>query len=1444
MDPFENMNTFGMFEPEPPMNNYANYVVPRRNIPRVQPPYPNGYSMYDNSYTFPQQPYSSCSTLLNNNYEFNHPQIQQECHFNPNIQLPYSQFINENVDVNNCHPGYFDNEQISQNFFSNYYNDNVNSIVFNNDDEIPIFEMEDDCDYAFDNMQNQAPSNLLHIDYNVSNGISSNLIENNYWQRTHDRDYRFQENVCIQESEQFRNEASNFQNHQEKNLIDLIKNIRNKSAKKKKRKMKRQKRKAKLKAKKSLKLDDINDMSVEELIKCYNQIKEEITLLNCDDEDKEVVNIVDNENDGHSLQIIDEILNTNNIEVTDEIKLSELESNHVDQNDNDEQDRFSEDMEIVDEMKIDDQINDADQINIMEQLSKSKLDSVILSKANSNQTETDVQSSSTASTEFQSLVSDSHQSSPNEKGKTLSESLLREQLIRSLLEKRITRKPASKQSKNQSPAKRVVKKTTNVVEIPSKQIQKPKIDLSKYRLVIQLSEGESSSDSDSENINASTRNTKRLSKPNGINTLMKSQQEEYQKLKSEIERRESQTLNAKKLSFYEMQLKELILNNKLQMKSMAAMKRKMIICHKRWKKSQLRMKKLYKLYLLSNKNSKSFFVQYKLAQKEIQNHSKSVKGVKLKINEFKSICQNLGTKLHGNDYAVLRAINISTEDSTQNIIRKRLESFNEIKESLSINKSKQMMHSLKYLKSQVSSFLKSSYSYESINLCEHYLNFNFTIIKATLFYETSKLNIEFNDFTENRNAISSFDLNKYPSAKIDDHFQSNYQSVLAHFNSYRFASHYKQNVSADHLSNSIDPNKFICNYELFGVCNDTNCQFQHQKDYIYNAQEKVIDILTYLPNLAEDIDLDKLKNDPKLLKRMLIKYAKIKLENCNENVSIEDICRSMADDIQIQSKISISSLLIRLLPKELINFSENVSVLDQEVPFDDYNYKFNIKDDSFELDFTKVHPDDKDPDLYLKNRFFAPEGIPISAQMEKALSTDLHNIQMWIKLAYHHLNKFHEGQFDIGYHIDSALNVLTRALEVNKNCSELYEHYLHLYSNKLDLISNTGVIEQNDDIQQICCNILDNCSTYQLWICYLNLSYKLEDKESISRKIIDAFTNDKILYDDVEQRSFNLLEIILYRINLYIHLNKPQDALEFFNKYFNVKSTNEVASIIIKKHRVFAWLCYIHLVLYRCLPIHCFLLSKRNCFIQMLNAKPFVFDWKTITSQNDLSLIEKILKRALKSCCSSDDDHNCDCTESNCFEACFPLRLNLFQLSKHISSFDTNSKSEQTSKSFLLPFFFNDNREVLSHLETLHIFEKNLSGCGENGASECLQASDWNESFHNSSNHDRIVEAIELDSILLGLLQHQLKSNYWSAFYNYKFGENTQCKQILLKNIVYYYQEDIVSSDQLPDDSNILKMYECVLFIDCHIQDPIRGKRKFKNDKRSHQIVYLYLSYL
>ncbi|KAI2810389.1 hypothetical protein BLOT_001550 [Blomia tropicalis] len=1260
------------------------------------------------------------------------------------------------------------------------YENNINTIVFENEQEIEDVNMGIEYEYEsdsppYDPSQNQS---LLDLDFQIHSNRNENVDEEDYWRKTRDCDYRL-----LREKD----------NNNDVNLNDEKMEMQNKINKKKKHKIiKRQDETV------DVDLKNVDDLPYEELISVYQQLKEELTLLSCDESNTEVTKSnsspLENEVATPSVNSIEEL--DDSCELIYDSRLDKEEQNKLDkvlENDS-EQLQFNVIMEH----------EHSTQNEISHSLNENKIEAGL-------ELEHSVESSSLEQT-----------SNCNKKLEVIE----------------IDHEDVDVQFNPMLQS--IATKITSILP------RKPLVDLSKFRLVIQVSDGEDESEEERDS-NVVTKNSSPSTK-GFIHQLSKSQQEEYRKLKLEIERREAKMITFENLHKCETNIADVARNMNEKHKKIGLLKNNARNTQNKLIKTSRKIKNLENALLSARKQNDLLKIELQMNNKELNNVELLCKGDEKRIKHYQTLCMKMGKRLIGQSYQL----------PVTTFGRKRKKppttiTTNENTKTKVSNKESEL--SIRYLRTHYKVLLKTDSNYEAAIPFDQYVSFNFSLFKSSLFCRTNcDFLIEFNEFTEKNNDIlQSCDLKQIPEPFIaSSGTEKQYQSVLQHFNSYRFASHQKLNITADCWSNALNPNQFICIYELFGVCNDSNCKFQHQKDYIYGPQEKIIDVLTYLPHINGQ---ENSKDNPKAFRQTLLNYVQ---DRMSKSDSIETICKDVSKDIKNQSKTSVSTFLRRFLPKELVNFSENVSPLSKQVEFDDYHYRFYLTDEDFRMKLNTLRLE-KDPDFYLKNRFFAPEGVPISAELEASLAIDPLNIQKWINLAYCYMRPKNGREFDdLNGSIDSSLNVLSRALEANRKNPELYEQYLLFYSQKVEL-HTSDMINANDNcsniipIETICERILKKCSNYRLWVCYVNLTHDLKKKTQIVLRMIYKFNSGTIQSNN---ESKDITEIILFRIHLLLQSNQHAQAVQYFHKIFeeyNLRPSGmKLYSKISKDHQVFSWLCYIHLILYQCLPYHSFQLCKKTSFLYLVNVRPFVFNWESITSQNDLFMIERVFNRAINSCClyrtsnPSEQNH-----KSLCGSTCFPLRFNLAQLNMIMQRMCVNdqidSESEITNSYSYLSTIYNENFDAVTHLHILQLFDLKFSN--DDIAHTLLL--NLMETFYNGYNQRLIIEAENFSDDLLGKLRNQIQFNYWLAFYNYKCRNVSKCREILLRSLSYYFNDsDDLFASRGNNSEFIFNLFELILLDNEHLaadiyqRDEIRKRWKFGPDRRPSRLVYFYLSYL
>lgn len=956
-----------------------------------------------------------------------------------------------------------------------------------------------------------------------------------------------------------------------------------------------------------------------------------------------------------------------------------------------------------------------------------------------------------------------------------------------------------------------------------------------------------------------------------ISNLSRSQQEEYAKLKNKLERREKANARVKaanlkaqvqvRLGKMELMLKQSLDKRQQKMEQCSQLISKKGLLTKQWEKDSLEVEKARQVLRIATEkyNKKSRGVN--ALNKQIFKIRKSINADRRRISTIKQACLELGKKVSGDEYVLPQPSNIMKLSPLSLQLRIKTRAY-------------------------LTPAQEDPTSVMQLNL---YTNFNFALLKSSNFARTgaNKLNfnlsslidkesIELVRSKENEQDIPPMDFAEHTLAHPNN-------SILAHFNSYRFASHRTFDALSSQWSNSLNAVENICIFDLTGNCNDASCQFQHKRDYVNTVNEKLLDLLTYLPPNTKRIDLSKHRGNPQAIKQMLLNY--IKSELAKKGQTAKKLAEEVIAEIKQSIKPSSSAcLLVRSLPKEFIKFKstqETEKKLDEDIYFSDYLYDFSFKAGSLRLKPSDVISNltaANDPDIGLKYRYFAPQGgVPITAQLEALLSNEPHNVEKWIKLAYCYISKCQEDNSDgsntnVGHCLDSALNVLSRALELNNSNTELNEQYLLFYWNKLELMNclskeknnaTTTTTTTTVPINKMCLRMLKYCRSYRIWLCYLNLSLSLEDKQKILDELIDELCNDKITFPTPLRRSFYILEIIFHKMNFLFQLNQDNEALKFFLKIFSREEgpttpadddgLRKLYGYVSEAHRAFAWLCYIHLMLYRRLPSHCFSYFRNNSFFHLVSTNYFVFNYYHSIPNNDyLPQIEGIFERALLSCCDcalnekrqrqqeavevadqainieamADDDDD----DNNCRGHCFILRLNQTMLKQYKKSIVNESEPHLDVDRWTE--LYKHNPIVMSHFFTWKLFNFDVFSRPET-LGECGQPS------------------VVGNQAFLLKLKCQLKLNYWNAFYYYKLNDMKKCRRCLHRNLSLFLDNNPAGED---DGEQILEGFQQLLLLlkpkekefNASLPEQIEGvgPKYLFGDKEPLHSIYFYLSYL
>ncbi|XP_063783531.1 zinc finger C3H1 domain-containing protein isoform X2 [Pseudophryne corroboree] len=426
-----------------------------------------------------------------------------------------------------------------------------------------------------------------------------------------------------------------------------------------------------------------------------------------------------------------------------------------------------------------------------------------------------------------------------------------------------------------------------------------------------------------------------------------------------------------------------------------------------------------------------------------------------------------------------------------------------------------------------------------------------------------------------------------------------YRSPLLAFKSYRFSPYFRTKekllLSSVSYSNMIEPKTFFCRFDLTGTCNDDDCQWQHMRDCTLSRKQLFQDILSY--------NLD--------------------LIGCSEKSTDEEIITASekyVDKLFGINRDRMSMDLMSVLLVSYVNESRNHTRLPQpktKVPIHD----------------AVVTPDDV--------RYFTNETDDLT-NLEASVLENPQDIQLWLKLAYKCLNQ-NEGTSSEC--LDSSLNVLSRALEHNRDNPEIWSHYLKLFSKR----------GSREEIEEMCETAVEYAPSYQIWWMFLTLENSFEGKDQVCNRTLQYLMRKTEEDEKSDLLSLQCLEMLLYRVHLHLFTGRVQNALSILQNALRSPSEKSIADHLTPKDRCLAWLSYIHLMEFGSLPD--FYDSTISNPSRVVNKEPSLIPWLSPQSVTTDPIMLLALFEAAVFSCSDEGLHT-----KERIEVCLPLYKNMISL--------------------------------------------------------------------------------------------------------------------------------------------------------------------------------------
>ncbi|KAE8615612.1 hypothetical protein XENTR_v10008567 [Xenopus tropicalis] len=474
-----------------------------------------------------------------------------------------------------------------------------------------------------------------------------------------------------------------------------------------------------------------------------------------------------------------------------------------------------------------------------------------------------------------------------------------------------------------------------------------------------------------------------------------------------------------------------------------------------------------------------------------------------------------------------------------------------------------------------------------------------------------------------------------------------YKSPLLVFKSYRFSPYFRTKekllLSSVSYSNMIEPKNFFCRFDLTGTCNDDDCQWQHMRDCTLSRKQLFQDILSYNLDLIgcsekstdEEIDIATEKYVDKVFgvnrDRMSMDQMSVLLVSY-----VNESTKHMPPHTTYKEKRKWRPMYWRK-PISDSSSSDEEDNLKTDSTARSSNFKGSVPTED-----AVVTPDDV--------RYFTNETDNIF-NLEASVLENPQDIQLWIKLAYKCL---HQSESTSSECLDSSLNVLSRGLEHNRENSEIWCHYLKLFSKR----------SSREEVQEMCETAVEYASSYDIWWTYLSLENTFDGKDSVCSRTLQYLMNRVEEEKKSDLLSLQLLETLLYRVHLSLITGRLQNALALFQNALKCPNKKSIADHLTLQDRCLAWLSYIHLMEFSSLPAKFYEPTHTNPS-RIVNKEPFLIPWLNSQSvTTDPAMLLAVFEAAVSSCC----DENLTAAEG--IEICLPLYKNMIMLYLLLSRHD------------------------------------------------------------------------------------------------------------------------------------------------------------------------------
>uniref|UniRef100_A0A673WVR4 Zinc finger C3H1-type containing n=1 Tax=Salmo trutta TaxID=8032 RepID=A0A673WVR4_SALTR len=443
-----------------------------------------------------------------------------------------------------------------------------------------------------------------------------------------------------------------------------------------------------------------------------------------------------------------------------------------------------------------------------------------------------------------------------------------------------------------------------------------------------------------------------------------------------------------------------------------------------------------------------------------------------------------------------------------------------------------------------------------------------------------------------------------------------YRSPLLVFKSYRFSPYFrtkeKLSLSSVSYSNVVVPKKCFCRFDLTGTCNDDDCEWQHMRNCTFSGNQLFQDILSYnlaLIGCSESSTTDDISVATE-------KYLKKLFGTNKDRMGMDQKAVLLLSKVN-ESKRHVPPFTTckdlrrwRPQPTRQASPSAGDDSGDECADANPGPVKYGESRSLSAAMDVCVTPDDK--------RYFISETDDIS-NLETSVLESPRDAQLWIKLAFKYLS---QKETSVAECLDAALNTLSRALEDNRDNPEIWCHYLSLFSRR----------GKRGEVQEMCEMAVEHAPDYQVWWSYLTMESSFEGKDYVCGRLLQYLLDCSWTSGFSERLSFQLLESLLYRVQLSVFTGRLQNALAILQNALKSVTEQCIADHLTASDRCLVWLAFIHLTEFDRLPASLYDPANSNPS-RVVSTESFTLPWrKPLDVRTEPDTLIAVFEDAVRQC--------------------------------------------------------------------------------------------------------------------------------------------------------------------------------------------------------------------